>query len=1146
MKILSLRLKNLNSIKGEFSIDFTAAPFKGNGLFAITGPTGAGKTTLLDAICLALYHRTPRMDSVTANSNELMTRHTADSLAEVVFEVKGVQYRAFWSQRRARDKADGALQPPKVELADAAGQILADKIGEKNRKIEDITGLSFERFTKSMLLAQGGFAAFLNADANARAELLEQLTGTDIYGQISQRVFERAREARQQLEQLLARAEGVELLSETQCLELRAQAAALAEQESLLQADIAQTRQQQQWRENLDLAMAAQQRADAQQRQVLTELDVARPALAELAASAPAEALRPLHAALQQAGAALQQTETALASHRSEQAQATRSLGTDTGRALQLARQIASEKAATLAQTRAAIATLVEYRHAHAAHAALGPQLGLWENQFASLHKQAAALTTLQQALRQAQADTHQLQAAQAERQAALVREEQACAQARQAASAAHAQLAQLLNGRSEEGLRLEWQRLQTREAELRQLMQILAEQAQLESAAARLQQEYADTETRHQACQGALEKQRERYKDLQQQIADKQRLLEQEQRIQALEAHRAQLQPHEACPLCGATEHPAIAAYQALNLSATETALQAKRDELDALTVAGRALGDDFGALKATLALLATQQQTNAQALQALAQQQAGLCKALQVDFSGEKVIGIPEALHELQCLQAVDAAAIAALDTLQQQLSTHKQLMQAADLQLQQRETSCLVLKGEAAVAEERQQAAAQQAATLTQQIVAQEATLEAERAQLRQALAQLDFAWPDDSVAWLQSRRQDWAEWQRQEARLHTQEQTLLRQEAQAQEADALQQQWQDEWQALGDGDLPPASAQPAPDAALATLSRDIAETRRHLQQLQGSQHALQERLAQELRRRELDDQAWRQALQRSVFADEAAFIAALLPAPRRQELAALKEALDRRQIEAATVLRETTHALVALQDLALTEQDLATLTAELNARGEQLRELTRRQGEITHHLRTDESRRQGQAALFASIETKRTDVDLWQHLNGLIGSADGAKFRKYAQGLTLDHLVYLANQQLQRLHGRYVLNRRPGGELELEIVDTWQGDLPRDTRTLSGGESFLVSLALALALSDLVSHKTSIDSLFLDEGFGTLDSETLEVALDALDSLNASGKMIGVISHIEGMKERIGVQIQVRKAAGIGYSTLELVG
>ncbi|MBL4660822.1 MAG: AAA family ATPase [Alcanivoracaceae bacterium] len=220
MKILSLRFKNINSLQGEWKIDFSQEPFASSGLFAITGPTGAGKSSILDAICLALYHQTPRLNTQTP-AEMVMTRHTGECLAEVEFEVKGSIYRAFWEVRSARGKVDGKLQPATVEFAQGE-KILTKKINEKKEQIAKLTGLDFARFTKSMLLAQGGFAAFLNADAGERADLLEELTGTEIYGQISQKVFERHREEKQRLSLLQAQSQTVELLDDAEIITLTA------------------------------------------------------------------------------------------------------------------------------------------------------------------------------------------------------------------------------------------------------------------------------------------------------------------------------------------------------------------------------------------------------------------------------------------------------------------------------------------------------------------------------------------------------------------------------------------------------------------------------------------------------------------------------------------------------------------------------------------------------------------------------------------------------------------------------------------------------------------------------------------------------------------------------------------------------------
>jgi exonuclease SbcC len=295
-----------------------------------------------------------------------------------------------------------------------------------------------------------------------------------------------------------------------------------------------------------------------------------------------------------------------------------------------------------------------------------------------------------------------------------------------------------------------------------------------------------------------------------------------------------------------------------------------------------------------------------------------------------------------------------------------------------------------------------------------------------------------------------------------------------------------------------DLPAdATACTAPPAATLQECKILLEqTAQQLARLQGQASQAQATLEQ-LQQSTRAQAEWQQALQASPFSDEAQYTAALLSDAEQQRLQALGNQLQGAAQRAATLQADASQRLTALQAQALSDEAPETITEQITQLETERAQQAEQLGAHRARLKDDDDRRAGQQALLARIAEQEQDSDLWQRLDGLIGSAKGDKFRKFAQGLTLDHLLHLANRHLERLHGRYLLRRKPTGELELDIVDGWQGDVARDTRTLSGGEAFLVSLALALALSDLVSSKTSIDSLFLDEGFGTLDGDTLEM-------------------------------------------------
>jgi len=252
----------------------------------------------------------------------------------------------------------------------------------------------------------------------------------------------------------------------------------------------------------------------------------------------------------------------------------------------------------------------------------------------------------------------------------------------------------------------------------------------------------------------------------------------------------------------------------------------------------------------------------------------------------------------------------------------------------------------------------------------------------------------------------------------------------------------------------------------------------------------------------------------------------------------------EALDRDRERTAAILEErrarlAEHQAAGAPDLDAAAAEGALAHAALSVDAEQ-----RASAEAEAALTADDTRRTLAASLAERLDAQRECADLWARLRELVGSHDGAKLRTFAQGLTLDALVAHANHHLEDLARRYRLDRVPGTDLELQVIDREMADEVRAVQSLSGGESFLVSLALALGLASLASRTVVVESLFVDEGFGSLDPDALDAALAGLDALQAIGRQVGVISHVPAMVERIGVQVRVELRGG-GRSTVRVL-
>ena len=1203
MKILRLSLNNLASLAGTHVINFEDEPLAQAGLIAITGKTGAGKSTLLDAMCLALYDEIPRLRGATGSltdtagkeislkdSKHILRRGTTSGFAELEFiALDQKRYSARWQIRRAHNKVDGNLKVERAITCLDEQRVLNQRISEATPIVEQLIGLSFEQFTRAVLLAQSEVGAFLKAKDHERADLLEYLTNSQIFTEVSKRAavkFSEIKQKRTDLENVMGH---VVLLSdealkdlETQQHDLSQQLALLTQTEKLYENDV-------KWHKDCHELYASTQAkkeiydvqvdADlklASQKQLLKHLDEFQTIREQFVLRQQADTeLKNLNQQLLKFEPNLQQAEYAQQQAISQQQQAEKDLQAWQQHVEQLKPQL--EIAAQLQHEISS--KLQQYTALDAAQKLFAEQqIQPVQNNLKQLTTQLATEQQQQQHLQQQFKQTaawanfddnlaltlqrlqDYLQLEQQLRQQnptlfqsaldTLIEQQQHTQQQLLVWEKQYQHPEQL-----EQQLTAEQQQLQHALKSvhvLERLQQALEQWQQQTTLFEQLQQRQQETLSMQQQTQTQIQTQQQQVQITEQALQQLQQIFEQQRLLQhqSVQDLRAQLKPNEACMVCGSHEHPFIQHENLLSDALNQLQDQQLQQAKTEFEHAQKQLQQLERARSQYDATYHQQQQRSLELQQQLEQQQT-LVQQLATSLSLDLDAALPVAKQ---------------IEHVQQHWATTHQSTQHLQQSIQQANDTLKQWRNAAQQAEQLKYAI-QQRQDLAQRLQPILSLLDAEQR----------HAWLNQPIEYYQNALQQLEQrhhLQQQQVQLsktieqltqqqqQVQEKLLFLQQQHAEKTLQLQQiktagselrdqikqltrthagceyQTYQEWQQALD------QQQQQLNLALSTQRTVLNQAEQVLKDLQLQKHGLDSRIQQRMQQHTECQQhiaTWQAThthFQASII-DKCLQISYAEHQQIRNMLQQQQNSLESAKTAWQTLEEQYQKHLKQQPQLSFDE-----VTTRLAALQTDKAKQQQNYNEIEAQLRLNSTNQGIFATYQTQIESIKAEEYRWGRIYDLIGHKEGTKFKKIAQEHHLDILVEYANQQLLPLSSRYQLHRIPDS-LGLAIIDLDMNSEIRPVLSLSGGETFLVSLALALAIANMASGSMKLESLFIDEGFGTLDPTSLHMVMNALDHLQSQGRKVVLISHIQEMHERIPVQIQV-KPVGAGASEVNVMG
>lgn len=1168
MKIKKIEFCDINSLAGEWSIDFESPDFLNSSMFCISGPTGSGKTSILDAICLALYGKTPRQGAIKGEVNEVMTYGTKKCYAKVFFECRGIVYSSRWEQRRA--PKSNKLQKYSWMLTNEDTKNVVSSFtnqAEIETEMTRIIGLDFGQFTKSMMLAQGEFNKFLKCNENERAAILEKLTGDEIYRKIAVSVhalYAKSNEAVVEIERKIG---DVSLLSEADLEALEEKIKSGSAQKNALATEIEKLERICTWFEQLHEIEKREtdvkkQLTDAEQSK--TEFEASDKKLENALRAQEIEAtytelcsirknIERMESQLQSDKEKLPNCEESLKN--AEETSAAKKSALEKINADYIVNEKIWEQVSSMdADIRNLQKKVTESENAVAkANEEVGATAKKIEELEGSIDKNGKRLEKANDYIRdnakdeeiescfsllKSGTDDWKNEAQNAiDENAALERAKNLLNEFDKAQECKKENLLALQKF-------LEQHKADAELANaLPEMTRCANEMVRHHREAERLQKEMSAKKTLIGNLDGECKCATAALENLK---AEKEKIVEEDIPV-IVEELRKNLQKGKACPVCGSLEHPACG----------ETCSEVAQIESDANSL------NDFADKLRRINEEIEQQHRAFDSASNKKQHEEALLQEFSQKFAEETaaensaVESLNAALQPWNKTATLENAQeiLQKLTLARDEFSKKKQEAENLQATVLSAEVERTKLNGNVESANEKLQKSMDRAAMLSQKI----------REQFAPWFSDIQLDNVDARLSELDKKSKVWKkavnektnierELEADKASLESSREN--RQQAKNRLADATQmydgQQRdlngkRDERRKLfGEKSIDAERENARTQRTTAEREWDAAtkqeqQKREVAIQLKNSISRLSKDIEEALPKLESSKSHFAEKLAEKNFADESQFVAATLPEAERKSLQEQKKKIDDSLMAARTSVKNVSDQFEQHQSKRTFTETEDVAKAEKDSQKSKLADLTVNLGAWMEQKKSDAEHRQkfiDMQKLLEQLKAKRSDWEQMQRwFNGnRLENGNGDVFVKFIQTITLKNLLRIANGYLGNMFPRYEMVTEEG-TLNIQLIDHDNSDAIRPISNISGGEGFLVSLSLALGISTLASRNVSIDSMFLDEGFGTLDSKMLQETIVVLQKMQKEkGKMLGVITHVELVKNELTTHIEVTPQGG----------